>query len=293
MKVSIGIPFFNPGDYFNTSIHSILNQTYTDFELILLDDGSTDNSLNVARSFVDSRIKVISDGKNKGLPYRLNQLIDISQGEFIARMDADDLSSPDRIAQQVALLDETTDVDIIATGICSITNDNHVIGYRIPSRNKNMTSSITDAIFARYEIAHATILARKSWYLRNKYNEKAKLMEDYQLWIDATIKNDLNIAYIKKPLYFYREESSVNYRKAVKAYFNCYKIVFNQYFNYLSLHDKIRITLLTIIKITVVSAANLFNLSDKLLYMRNKGTEQDNTLIDKLEEEVKKIRKNT
>ena len=293
MKVSIGIPFFNPGNVFRESIQSILNQTYSDFELILLDDGSTDNSLEIAHSFKDKRIKVISDGGNKGLPYRLNQLVDISQGEYIARMDADDLSSSVRIELQTSLLENTPDVDIIATGLCSITDKNKIIGYRLPSIDKRMTPSVTDAIFGRSEIAHATILVRKSWYLRNRYNEKAKLMEDYQLWVDAAIKSDLNIAYIKKPLYFYREESSVNYRKAVKAYFNCYKIVFNQYFNYLSLHDKIRITLLTIIKITVVSAANLFNLSDKLLYMRNKGTEQDNTLIDKLEEEVKKIRKNT
>jgi glycosyltransferase involved in cell wall biosynthesis len=293
MKVSIGIPFYNPGVYFKEAIASVLNQTFTDFELILLDDGSSDGSLEVAHSFDDKRIKVISDGTNNGLPYRLNQLITLSQGEYIARMDADDLSSSFRIAQQVTLLEQTPDVDIIATGICSITDNNNVTGYRLPASNKKMTPSVTDAIFGRSEIAHATILARKSWYLRNRYNEKAKLMEDYQLWIDATIQNDLNVAYIKSPLYFYREESSVNYRKAVKAYFNGYKVVLNRYFSYLNLRDKIKITLLMIIKITVVSTANLFNLSDKLLDMRNKNTLQDKVLIDKLKKELDQLRSNS
>jgi glycosyltransferase involved in cell wall biosynthesis len=293
MKVSIGIPFYNPGVYFKEAIASVLNQTFTDFELILLDDGSSDGSLEVAHSFDDKRIKVISDGTNNGLPYRLNQLITLSQGEYIARMDADDLSSSFRIAQQVTLLEQTPDVDIIATGICSITDNNNVTGYRLPALDKKMTPSVTDAIFGRSEIAHATILARKSWYLRNRYNEKAKLMEDYQLWIDATIQNDLNVAYIKSPLYFYREESSVNYRKAVKAYFNGYKVVLNRYFSYLNLRDKIKITLLMIIKITVVSTANLFNLSDKLLDMRNKDTVQDKVLIDKLKKELDQLRSNS
>jgi glycosyltransferase involved in cell wall biosynthesis len=293
MKVSIGIPFYNPGVYFKEAIASVLNQTFTDFELILLDDGSSDGSLEVAHSFDDKRIKVISDGTNNGLPYRLNQLITLSQGEYIARMDADDLSSSFRIAQQVTLLEQTPDVDIIATGICSITDNNNVTGYRLPALDKKMTPSVTDAIFGRSEIAHATILARKSWYLRNRYNEKAKLMEDYQLWIDATIQNDLNVAYIKSPLYFYREESSVNYRKAVKAYFNGYKVVLNRYFSYLNLRDKIKITLLMIIKITVVSTANLFNLSDKLLDMRNKNTLQDKVLIDKLKKELDQLRSNS
>lgn len=293
MKVSIGIPFYNPGIYFKDAITSILNQTFTDFELILLDDGSSDGSLEIAHSFDDKRIIVISDGKNNGLPSRLNQLITLSQGEYIARMDADDLSSSVRIAEQVALLEQTADVDIIATGICSITDHNEVIGYRLPTSDKIMTPSITDAIFGRSQIAHATILARKSWYLRNNYNEKAKLMEDYQLWIEATIRNDLNVAFIKKPLYFYREESSVNYKKAVKAHFNGYKIVLNRYFNYLSLNNKIKITLLTIIKITVVSLANILKLSDKLLYMRNKGTEQNIVLIESLKKEVGQLRENS
>jgi glycosyltransferase involved in cell wall biosynthesis len=286
MKVSIGIPFYNPGKFFRESIASILNQTFTDFELILLDDGSSDNSLEVANSFDDSRIRVISDGTNKGLPNRLNELIDLSQGEYIARMDADDLVSIHRIAQQVELLNKTPDVDVIATGLCSITNNNEVIGYRLPGQEKRMSLPVVDAIFGRADIGHATILVRKSWYVRNRYNENARLMEDFQLWIDASAKNDLKVAFIKSPLYFYREESSVTPKKAIKAYFNGYKLIFTRYFKYLSICNKVKITFLTFIKIAVTAIASLLKLSDKLLSLRNTSTEQRLDVLQKLQAEV-------
>lgn len=286
MKVSIGIPFYNPGAFFKDAITSVLKQTFTDFELILLDDGSSDNSLAVANSFKDSRIRIISDGENKGLPYRLNQLIDLSEGEYIARMDADDLISANRLEQQVALLNATPSVDIISTGVCSITNNNKIIGYRQPSRPNNSMLSIPDAIHGRADIIHASILVRKSWYLRNRYNEQAKLMEDYQLWVDAAIKNDLNVAYIKTPLYFYREESSVTLKKSIKAYINVLKIIIQNYYSYLPFSDKIKVVVLTFAKIGFVTLVNTLQLSNKLLVMRNKSTVQDQMLLKTLQKEV-------
>jgi len=290
MKVSIGIPFFNPGEYFAACIQSVLNQSFTDFELILLNDGSTDNSLNVALSFKDDRIKVISDGDNKGLPYRLNQLIDVSQGEYIARMDADDLISPSRIALQVNYLDSRSHLDLVTTGLCSITNSNIVIGYRNPKKNTSDSVSLEDAIFGKSEIAHATIIARKLWYQRNKYNEQAKLMEDYQLWIDAALRNDLNVGYIHSPLYFYREESSVSSRKAIIAYKNQFLIVFSQYFNKLSILKKMKFSLFCLFKITVVFSLNMFKKSNKLLALRNESTSQNQLKVIELQQELDQLR---
>ena len=292
MKVSIGIPFYNPGDFFKASITSILKQTFTDFELILLNDGSSDNSLDIANSFQDSRIKVISDGENKGLPYRLNQLIDLSQGDFIARMDADDVVSLERIEKQVTMLNTMADVDVVATGLCSITNNSEVIGYRLPIKTKRLELSVVNAIFGKADIGHATIMARKSWYLRNRYNESAKLMEDYQLWVEAAINKDLKVAFIKEPLYFYREESSVTPKKAIKAYFNFYKLIVSQYFSYLSLVNKVKITVLTFIKICITGLASLLGASGKLLSLRNKNTEQDAQLLKQLQAEVDQISRN-
>jgi len=289
MKVSIGIPFYNPGEVFRDAIHSVLSQSFKDFELILLDDGSSDNSLSIAESFEDERIRVISDGKNLGLPARLNQLITLSQGEFIARMDADDLINKDKILAQIQLMELHPEIDLVSTGICSITNNNDVIGYRTPSMTIAKDLKTVDVIFGKSEITHATILVRKSWYLRNKYNEKARLMEDYQLWVDAAIKDDLKVAYIPSPLYFYREESSVTLKKAIKAYVNVLKIVMQRYFKYLSFSEKLKIVTLTFAKISFVSIANIAQCSDKLLALRNKSTDQKPELLKELQEEVNSL----
>ncbi len=88
------------------AIKSVLAQTFQDWELILVDDGSTDRSLEIARSFVDSQIRIISDGYNRRLPYRLNQIISEAKYDIIARMDADDLMAVDRLEKQIKVLNE-------------------------------------------------------------------------------------------------------------------------------------------------------------------------------------------
>ena len=91
MAITIGIPFYNAEAYLADAIRSVFAQTYEDWELILIDDGSTDNSLAIARSVDDPRVRVYSDGKNKKLASRLNELTQLATYEFIARMDADDV----------------------------------------------------------------------------------------------------------------------------------------------------------------------------------------------------------
>lgn len=290
MKVSIGIPFYNPGECFRECISSVLAQSFDDFELILIDDGSSDNALSIAQSFDDKRIRVISDGKNLGLPARLNQLIQYSQGEFIARMDADDLISKTRIAQQVHYLEINKAVDLVSTGLCSITNNNTVIGYRNPQHKSIGNISIAQAIFGKADIAHATIMARKAWYERNKYNEQAKLMEDYQLWIDAALNDDLKVGHISQPLYFYREESSVSSKKAINAYKNQLSIVSSRYFSELSLFNRLKFSSQCLAKICLVFILNCFSGSNKLLALRNKSTQQDHLRLDELQQELNQLR---
>ena len=105
--ISIGIPFYNAEEYLSYAILSVLIQSYREWELILIDDGSSDNSLAIANMYAekDSRIRVISDRTNKKLPYRLNQLIEESTGNFISRMDADDIMHPERLEKQLRFLE--------------------------------------------------------------------------------------------------------------------------------------------------------------------------------------------
>ncbi len=215
MKISIGIPFYNAEDFLADAINSVIKQSFTEWELILVNDGSTDKSLEIARSYEkkDSRIRVISDGSNKKLPYRLNQIIDESKYEYIARMDADDLMHPDRIQIQLDYLKGNNDYDLVSTGLISITVENVVKGYRsVPKVIKS------DGHSNNFPVIHASVLAKKSWFLRNKYSLDFPRAEDYELWCRAAKKNDFKIIVLPDLLYFCREEGNIYPDKLIKSY---------------------------------------------------------------------------
>ena len=120
MFVSIGIPFYNAENFLLDAIRSVFAQTHKKWELILLDDGSEDRSLEIAQSIKDPRVRVYSDGKNKKLASRLNEIVKLAKYDIIARMDADDLMSPYRIKKQVEILAQNPHLDLISTGIYSV-----------------------------------------------------------------------------------------------------------------------------------------------------------------------------
>lgn len=216
--ISIGIPIYNAESYLADAIKSVLAQTHPYWELILIDDGSTDNSLKIAQDFAkkDKRIRVISDGKNRRLPYRLNQIVSEARGEYIARMDADDISAIDRIEKQIEFLRNNQNFDLVSTGLLSLKNNLDLVGYRIPYSLKHIT--LNDAVLGTTGIIHASIMAKKSWYFRNLYNEENRLAEDYELWLNAYLRKDLNVGFIDEPLYFYREEQNIKLEKMIRAY---------------------------------------------------------------------------
>ena len=102
------MPVFNAGNHLRVAVNSIINQTYKNWELIIIDDGSTDDSIKSLDNIEDHRISIIRDGKNKGLAARLNQIIDMAKGHFIARMDQDDISYPNRFSIQLIILKDIT-----------------------------------------------------------------------------------------------------------------------------------------------------------------------------------------
>jgi len=110
--VTIGLPFYNAENTLPLAIKSTLAQTFSSWRLLLVDDGSTDRSLAIAKEFAehDFRIEVLTDGKNRGLIYRLNQLIDLADTKYIARMDADDIMLPERLAKQFHFLEKNRDI---------------------------------------------------------------------------------------------------------------------------------------------------------------------------------------
>ena len=204
--VSIGLPFYNAEKFLLDSIKSVFAQTHQDWELILMDDGSTDRSLEIAKSIRDPRVRVYSDGKNRKLASRLNEINDLAKFDFIARMDADDMMATDRIEKQLSRLLTCEDIDLVTTGVCSITDDAVPYGTRTPGMKHVLTPY--KVLSGQHGIVHAAVVGRRDWFLRNRYDPSDTRAQDYKLWVRASLKSDLSVSFISEPLYYYREEGS-------------------------------------------------------------------------------------
>ncbi|ANO34982.1 hypothetical protein A6E01_17560 [Vibrio breoganii] len=282
MKLTVGIPFFNPGSKFKDAISSILQQSYRDFELILIDDGSTDGSLEFAKNIKDERVLVFSDGLNKGLPSRLNEIIDRANGCYIARMDADDVVSKYRFERQIKILDESQDIDLVSTGICSISEKYKINGVRYLSGKPKLND--IELLTGRAGICHASIICRKSWYKRNRYNEETERTEDAELWFNAFKKNDLSIHRINEPIYFYREESSASYSNLKKSYISQLGLL---KINFGTINKPFSVNLAKLklyLKLLIISILDKFKLLKLLINTRQKKI--DSHLLIMLENEL-------
>lgn len=214
--ITIGLPFFNAENDLLDAIRSVFSQTHENWELILVDDGSTDGSLELASSIDDPRVKVYSDGQNKRLAARLNQITQLAKYDFVARMDSDDLMSPTRIERQLAMLVDRSDLDLVSTGVYSINNENKPIGSRCVSAQHEITTK--SLLSGNCGILNGAVVARRDWFIRNPYDETLVRAQDANLWIQAYARDDLNAVVLNEPLYFYREDNNVNEGRILASY---------------------------------------------------------------------------
>jgi len=219
--VTIGLPFYNDKLTLELAIQSVFAQTYQNWELILVDDGSTDGSLNLAKKITDKRVQLISDGENKGLIFRLNQIASLAKGKYLARLDADDLMQSTRIQKQVEYLENNPDVDLVDTGAYSIYRNG------MPKGKRGLDDINTDAkqVIKHAMLLHASVVGKTSWFINNPYDKEYVRAEDYELWC-RTFRYS-KFGRIKEPLYIVREgkiniknylKSSQTIRKIVKKY---------------------------------------------------------------------------
>lgn len=197
--VSVGISFYNNCSTLSEAITSILNQTYVDWELILINDGSTDNSYAIAKVFTDSRILLLDDCVNMGLVPRLNQLIALARGRYFARMDADDLMHPNRLELQVAHLDLHPHDDLVDADMYSIDKSGSVTSKRCRT---SRPLTLHDVLYGCTPF-HATIMGRIEWFQSFPYDPMFVRAEDLELW--ARSVNTSRFGHIEKVLYFVRE----------------------------------------------------------------------------------------
>lgn len=202
--VTIAIPIYNASSYLADSILSCINQTFQDWELLLMEDGSTDDSLQIAQHFAhaDARIKLITDGENKGLIYRLNQSVSLAQGLYYARMDADDVMVATRLEKQVDFLEYHAEVDVVGSSIMVIDGQNRIVGSGY-ARGKVET------------FFHPTIMGRTEWFRNHPYAFWAERAEDFELWMRTSGSSQFYA--IESPLVFYREFGTPSFQKIYKT----------------------------------------------------------------------------
>jgi glycosyltransferase involved in cell wall biosynthesis len=181
--VTVGIPFYKDRLTLADAVRSVFVQSLEDWELILINDGSTDGGLEVARSVCDDRVRVVSDDRNLGLSARLNQIAELARAKFLARMDADDLMHSDRLGVQAEYLERNPGVDVVGTGMYILDADGRPIAKR-PAGTLPLTARrvLTGAC-----LMHATVMGRTDWFRRNPYYDPASSAvypeaEDFELW---------------------------------------------------------------------------------------------------------------
>ncbi|MGV0939089.1 glycosyltransferase family 2 protein [Empedobacter sp. ULE_I140] len=208
--LTIAIPFYNAEKYLAQAIDSVINQSFQEWNLLLIDDGSNDQSLNIAKEYEkkDDRIKVYSDGLNKNLGYRLNQIPSLVSTKYLARMDADDIMHPLRLQKQIEALEKHPEIDVLGTNAYSIDENNNVVGIRLDTN----CGYLVDV----HHFIHPTIMAKTEWFKNNPYDVKAIRLEDAELWFRT--KNMNTFKMLSEPLFFYREFSGSYFKKYWKGY---------------------------------------------------------------------------
>ena len=201
--VSIILPVFNGEKYLEESIQSILNQTYKNLELIIIDDGSTDSTLILAQSFLrDSRVSVLTQ-ENQGISAALNRGIEFSRGEYIGRQDHDDISVAERIEAQIDYLLLNENISILGTNT-QIIREGELIktGHDHPTDPKSLKLL---SLFNTYFVHGSVIMRREMLKEIGLYctDPKRQPPEDYELWSRVLVKYDG--ANLKEKLYIYRE----------------------------------------------------------------------------------------
>lgn len=223
--VTVLMSVYNGEKYLSEAIESILNQTYKNFEFLIIDDGSTDSSKKIVKSYNDSRIKLIENEENIGLTRSLNKGIELSKGKYIARMDADDISFPERLEKQVDFMENHEDVAVCGSWFRVIDDKGNLLSEVKTQINHEF---LFFELFFKNPMGHATTIMRKSVIEHiGRYDPDYVRTQDYDLWF-RIIESGYKIHNIDRILIYYRKHENmvsivesnlqeVNAQKVIKA----------------------------------------------------------------------------
>ena len=200
LKITVLMPVYNGEKYLQESIDSILNQSYSAFEFLIIDDGSNDNTVGIIEEYQDERICLVQNEHNLGIAATLNKGITMSRCEYIARMDSDDVAHVNRLSEQLRFMDDNPDVAVCGSLMDSV--DNPQIIYDFPC------GEIVDFhLLYGPPVAHPSAMIRKSVLVQNGffYDETIKYAQDYDLW--SRVSKAARITNIPQVLMSYRTHS--------------------------------------------------------------------------------------
>ncbi|MBX9229548.1 glycosyltransferase family 2 protein [Coprococcus catus] len=227
--ISVIMGVYNPSDYnqLEEAVNSILNQTFKDFEFIIYDDGNDEVTAKVIERIKqkDSRIRVIREKDNKGLGFALNQCIHVARGKYLARMDADDISFPERLEEEMKFLEQHCEYDWVGCNAV-IVSDYTIMGVRRMAEIPNQYNFLPFSPFI-----HPSVMFRRELFEKdNKYNidEKTLRCEDYELFM-RLYQQGYRGYNIQKCLFMYREGSDSYQKRTLKSRCNEMKIRKNNF----------------------------------------------------------------
>lgn len=198
--VSIVLPVYNGGPFLESSIQCILDQSFTDFEFIIIDDGSTDGSADVVMRFSDPRIRFHRQ-PNQGLATTLNTAIGKARGKWVARQDQDDLSVPERLAEQVTFLQDNPNIGLLGTWAKVVDSEGRPIGvHEHPTTHDRIRF---DLLIDNPFVHASTIFSKDLWSEVGGYDTDKRVFEDYDLWSRMVERTEA--ANLPKHLVHYRE----------------------------------------------------------------------------------------
>jgi len=232
-EISVIMSVYNSERFLKESVDSILNQTFRNFEFIITDDCSTDGTLGMLEDYTseDSRIVLIRNERNKGLTKNLNSMINIAKGKYIARLDADDISLPERLEKQYRFMEKNTSVGVLGTDGSIFGDKRKTIVIDRPSTHEEI----------RVAFAFENLLIHSSAFIRRsvleekniRYDENFKIIQDYELWTRLSSETEFRILNEKLVNYRVSEtnissitEKQENYREEIlkKIYLNYFEV---------------------------------------------------------------------
>jgi glycosyltransferase involved in cell wall biosynthesis len=207
VELTVLMPVYNGERFLKSAIESILSQNFRNLEFLIINDGSTDSSDKIIRSFHDKRIIHISNERNLGLISTLNKGINLAKGKYIARMDGDDISMPGRLSKQVSFLDENPKISMVAANIQLVDEEENDLGVWEEDIKCKTEKQIKSLLPYTNCIAHPTVVIRTDIAKKFLYDNRQINNEDWDLWM-RLVSEGYRISKINEPLLKYRVHSS-------------------------------------------------------------------------------------